>query len=334
MQAEDDAEFEAILRRGLALHPGEPALALLAGTHAASLRHPDTGSWLSIAMEEAPGWGAPHAVAARWLLASGRTDQALLEIREAERRDPGRGHAVLCEMLEHHPRLDTIKRAVPTEQRRIAHLNQTARCPRLPADLRVEIDHAILQSDPTDPGAVLREVRRLTTQARPRDAIPLLEVAIEAHPSDQSLGLALVQTHLKLGNPERAKLTLNEVSAGEPPTREWLVARARVQAALGQADGMRATLARLRGQAQGSARILAFSLMLGGELEVQLGNIDEALAAFEAADRANPASGALQRAARLAIESGRPRYAAKTYRTLCDRQPEGAACAEAARLSK
>ena len=89
MQADDGANFEATLRRGLALHPSEPALALLAATYAASKRHPDTARWLSIAMAEAPGWGDPHAVAARWLFAGGQTDQALLEIREAEQRHAG-----------------------------------------------------------------------------------------------------------------------------------------------------------------------------------------------------------------------------------------------------
>ena len=334
IEADNDPQFEETLRRGLALHPNEPSLALLASTYAASQQHPDTGRWLSIVMEEAPGWGAPHAVAARWLFATGRTDQALLEIREAERRDSGRGHAMLCEMLERYPRLDYIERAVPTEQQRIAHLNQTALCLRLPAELREEIDRAILQSDATHPGAVLREVRRLTTKKQSRDAIPLLEAAIEAHPSDQALGLALVQAHLTLGNPERARLALGKVTSSEPPTRAWLVARARVQAALGEVDGMRMTLARLRGQAQGQVNIVAFSLMLEGDLEAQLGNIDEALGAYEAADRANPDSGALQLAARLALDSGRPSYAARTYRALCDRKPEGGACAKAAQLSK
>ena len=149
MQADDGAKFEATLRRGLALHPGEPALALLAGTYAGSKRHPDTARWLSIVMEEAPGWAAPHAVAARWLFAEGQTDQALLEIREAEQRHAGRGHKVLCEILERFPRMEYIERAAPTEDRRIAYLNRTARCPGLPADLRAEIDSAILKDEPT-----------------------------------------------------------------------------------------------------------------------------------------------------------------------------------------
>jgi tetratricopeptide (TPR) repeat protein len=334
IETEDAARFESTLRRGLALHPGEPALALLAATHAAAQRHPDTGRWLSIAMEEAPGWGAPHAVAARWLFASGRTDQALLEVREAERRDPGRGHAALCKILERHPSLEYIERAAPTDQQRITHLDRTTRCRQLPADLRADIDHAILESDATHPGAVLREVRRLTAQGRPSDTIPLLQVAVEGRPRDQRLGLALVETYLKLGSPERAQRALQEVASGDPPTRPWLVARARVQAALGEVDGMRTTLSRLRGQAQGQASNLAISLMLEGELEGSLGNVDEALAAYEAADAANSASAALQRAARLAIGAGRPSSAARIYRTLCERQPESDACAQAARFSK
>jgi hypothetical protein len=334
MQADDGASFEAALRRGLALHPSEPALALLAGTYAGSKRHPDTARWLSIVMVEAPGWGEPHAVAARWLFADGQTDQALLEIREAEQRHAGRGRKAICEILERFPRMEYIERAAPTEDRRIAYLNRTARCPGLPADLRAEIDSVILRGEPTHAAAVQREAHRLAAQERSSDAIALLGRAIEHNPDNDKLRVALVRAHLKAGEPEQARPVLQEAMSRGIATRALLEAQARVETALGQTDAMRAILTRLRGQARGEARLIASSFILEGELEASLGNIDEALAAYSAADTASRATPALRRAAALALKSGRPTQAQRIYRTLCRRTPDGPACAQEARLSK
>jgi Flp pilus assembly protein TadD len=334
MQADDGEDFQATLRRGLALHPGEPALALLAGTYAGSKRHPDAARWLSVVMEEAPGWAAPHAVAGRWLFAEGQTDQALLEIREAEQRQAGSGHKVLCEVLERFPRMEHIERAAPTEDRRIASLNRTGHCPKLPADLRAEIDRAILKDEPTHTTAVLREARRLTAQERSSDAIAVLEQALEHNADNARHWVALIRAHLSAGDPEQARLALEEARSGGLESRSLLEAQARVETALGQSDEMRATITRLRGQSRGDARLIATSFMLEGELEASLGNIDEALAAYTAADAASPTTPALQHAASLALRSGRPTRARRIYRTLCMRRPEGPACAQEARLAK
>ena len=333
MQAGDGSRFETTLRRGLALHPTEPALALLAGAYAASKRHPDTVRWLSIAMEEAPGWGAPHAIAARWLFAGGRTDQALLEIREAEQRNAGRGHKVLCEILDRFPQMGFVDRAAPSEDLRVAYLNRTVRCPGLPAELRAEIDKVILENEPTHVETIVRQARRLAAQQRSREAITLLQGAIERNPEDERLWVALVRAHLHDGEPEQARLVLQKAMSGGLTARALLEAQARVEAALGDVEAMRATLTRLRGQARGEPRLVAGFFVLEGELEASLGNIDEALAAFSAADAADPATQALPRAAALALKSGRPTQAQRIYRTLCRRSPGGPACAHEARLS-
>ena len=335
MRVNEGAEFEATLRRGLGLHPSEPAFALLAGSYAGSTRHPDTARWLSIAMEQAPGWGAPHEVAARWLFAEGRTDQALLEIREAEQRYAGQGHPVLCEILARYPRMDYIDRAAPTEDRRIAYLNRTnSYCPGLPPELRAEIDRKILQDEPTHAWASLRESQRLIAKNRSSDAIALLERAIEHHPDNDRLRLALVNAHVKAGSPEQARLVLQRWMEDGIATQALLEAQARVEAALGQADEMRAILTRLRGQARGEPHWVAASFILEGQLEASLGHIDKALAAYAAADAADPESPALQHAATLALSSGRPTQARRTYRILCRRKPDGPACTHEARLSK
>ncbi len=332
--AKDSEDFEATLRRGLRLHPSEPALALFAGTYAGSLRHPDTARWLSVAMQEAPGWAAPHVVAARLLIAEDRIDQALLEIREAEERDAGRGREVLCELLGRSPTMEYVERAAPTEERRHRYLKYTAQCTLLTPELRAELDGMILENEPTHPWAVLREAQRLTAQERSHDAIALLEGALDDHSGNDGLREALIMTHLRAGNPEEARKALQQALVSRPATRALLETQARVEAALDETDAMRTTVTRLRGQARGNASLIARSFMLQAELEASLGNVDEALVAYTAADEANPGGPALHTAAALALRSNRRSQALRIYRTLCRRTPGGPACDQEARLSK
>lgn len=335
MKADDEARFEATLRRGLALHPGEPALALFAGAYAGAKRHPDAPRWLAVVMDEAPDWGAPHAILAEWLLAEGRVDQALLEVRLAEQRRPGSGNRVLCDVLTRNPQFEYIESAAPPWERRIAFLNRTvSSCGGLPDALRAQIDEAILRNEPAHAAAALRQAKRLSKESRFGEATSLLERALGAHPSDVKLWTALIGTHLEAGDPVRALAVLEEAASQDIEAWALGEAKARIEARQGNSDAMRATLARLRGESRGNPVLLAQALMLEGELEGSIGNIDEALSAYEAADTARPGTPALQRAARLAIASGRPSYAGQIYRTLCDREPEGAACAQAARFSK
>jgi predicted Zn-dependent protease len=335
MQADDEVRFEAALRRGLALHPGEPSLALLAGAYAGSKRHPDAARWLSVVMEEAPEWAAPHAVAARWLSSEGKIDQALLEIRHAEQRRAGSAYKVTCELLARSPRMDYVLRAAPAQDQRIAFLNRTvSTCGRLPADLRAEIDDAILKADPTHAAAVLRAARRLATQGRSNDAVDLLQRSLENNEDNVTLYMALIQSHLRGGNAKEAQSVLKEAQSRGLDSGALNEAKAHIEAELGETDAMRATLTRLRGQSRGNAALIARSFILEGELEASLGNIDEALAAYEAADVASPESPALQHAAALALKSERPTHARRLYRTLCRRKPDGPACAQEARLSK
>ncbi len=331
---DDETEFETELRRGLALHPGEPAFALLAGTYAASKGHRDAARWLSVVMDEAPGWGAPHAVAARLLAERGQLDQALLEIRQAEERHPGSAREVFCDLLDRSASIEQIERAAPGAELRAPFLNRATTCPDLSPALRTAIDEAILKSDPAHGPAVLREARRLSSQKRDDEAEALLEAALERDPEDANVWAALIRAKLSAGRVEQAEAALDRAAATGLQSRPLTRARARVEASLGRSDDMRATISRLRGQARGDARLVAASFLLEGELEASLGNVDAALAAYENADRANPEGPALRRAADLALRSGRPSQAARLYRTLCARHPGGSACAAEARLTK
>jgi hypothetical protein len=335
MQADDEPKFVATLQRGLSLHPGEPAFSLLAAAYAGRKRHPDAARWMSIVMEEAPGWATPHALTARWLLSEGRIDQALLEIREAEVRHPGSGHDVLCALLERSPNIAHVLRAAPTDGDRVVFLNRTASfCRKLPDGLRAEIDAVTLQEDPNQTVAALRESRRLLAQDQTDDAIALLDGALRANPDDATLWVGLIRAHLSHGDAERAGEVLESASEQGIDDGALNEAQARVEAALGQTERMRATVTRLRGRARGEAAGIAKSFLLEAELEASLGNVDEALAAYEAADAASPSSRTLQYAANLAMSSGRFARARAFYRTMCVRYPQSRGCAEEDRLSR
>jgi tetratricopeptide (TPR) repeat protein len=297
-------------------------------------RQPDAARWLSIAMEEAPGWAAPHAVAARLLLAEGLTDQALVEIREAEQRRASSARRILCRLLKSSPNLETVERGVPSAEQRVDYLDRLATCGGLAPDLRAEIDAAILAVEPTRRGAVLRHSRRLRREKRPEEAIAILDRALEVDPGDENLWVALIRTQLAADDSEQARRALERAESNGIDDRALLEAQARVEAALGDADAMRTAVTRLRGRARGDASLIAKSLILEGELEASLGNTDDALAAYATADVADPDTPALQYAAALALRSGRPTQARRTYRTLCRRKPDGPACAQEARLSK
>lgn len=334
MQADREPEFRATLGRGLKLHPAEPAFALLAGTYAGAKGDPDAPKWLHIVMEEAPGWSAPHAVAAQWLLARGQFDQALLEIREAEQRHPGSATSELCAALARSPTMEHLERAAPGLTLRLAYLDRATTCPGLPAELRAKIDTAILQSEPTRATAVLRQARRLASAGRADEARAMLKQALEHDPTQADLWVATIRGHLDEGDAAAAESILNTARSKGLQSRSLIETQARIEAAQAQVDEMRATLTRLRGQSRGNATLIARAFLLEGQLEGALGNIDEALAAYGAADLAQPETQALEYAAQLALRSGRPSYALGVYRTLCGRKPGGSACERETQLSR
>ncbi|MBW2397597.1 MAG: O-antigen ligase family protein, partial [Deltaproteobacteria bacterium] len=264
MESDREDDFQATLSHGLALHPGEPAFALLAGTYAGSKGRRDAPRWLLVAMEEAPGWAAPHAVAAQWLFVEGQLDQALLEVREAELRHPGSASKELCEVLARFPLMEHLERAAPGPGLRVPYLDRATACPGLPAKLRAEVDAAILQSEPTRATAVLRHARRLASQERSDQAMALLEQALERNPDNGSLSVAIIRAHLSAGNAEAATSALNVARSRGLDSRSLTEAQARIEAARGQTDQMRATITRLRGQSRGDARLVAASFILEG----------------------------------------------------------------------
>lgn len=325
MATEDDTAFEATLERALVLHPAEPSFALLAGAYAVQRERPDAPRWLSTAMLQAPGWASPHAVASQWLLRQGRLDQALLEIREAERRQPGSAREVLCEVLRERGTLALLERAAPPDAG-AGHYERVVGCPRIDDALVRAIDARILELDPDSPSALVRHARRLRASQEPTAAVALLTDAVDAHPLNAHVWNSLASALLETGRPDEALSALKKAEAHGVSQALLLESRARIEATLKDTTAMRATLMRMRGLSRGDAQLMADARFLEATLEADLGNIDRALRAFEASDQARPNAAALRQAAALALKTNRLERAHQLYRELCRRDPNDGSC--------
>lgn len=333
MQHGDHKVFEQTLKKALQEHPAEPVFPLLAGAQAIRRKDPKALRWLSIAMTEAPGWGSPHILVAEWLHRLGRRDQALLEIREAERRTPGAALALLCEILREHGDIRVLERAAPGTADP-AFYDRAMRCHGLDETFREVIDERILSFESTHLLATSRKAKRLTMHGEPSQAIKLLEGTIEAHPGSARLWDRLAATHLAAGSPAKALTVLDQAAEQGVDSDDLLITKIRVFAALGDRERMLAALARLRGLAQGDPSKLAASYLLEGDLEASAENIERALQAYHAADRADPRSAALDKAAALAARKGLRTRAYQAYQELCARSSRGIACQRRDQLAR
>lgn len=325
MEAGDEAGFQQTLERALKQHPTEPVFPLLAGAHAVRRNDPRALQWLSVTMIEAPGWGSPHVLAAEWLNRLGRLDQALLEVREAENRTGGAGRDLVCEILVAHQDIAHLERAAPIDAA-VRFYDRAAACVGLQEELREAIDARILSIDSTHVSAVARQAKRFKQRGDTDRASALLDAALTAHPDSSRLWAALAATHIAAEQPEIALADLDRAVESGIESKELLVTRARVFAALDDRESMIATLTRLRGLARGDGGKLAAVQLLEGDLEASLGNVESALEAYRAADQADRDSPALHKAAALAARTGRQRQAYQAYRELCGRDSNSAAC--------
>lgn len=329
----DDRVFQKTLKEALRRHPSEPVFPLLAAAHGLRTGDPSAPRWLSIAMAEAPGWASPHLLAARWLRQIGRSEQALLEIREAERRTPGVSLELLCEILRGDSAIEVLEVAAPSTSD-AAFYDRATRCSGLDEGFRSAIDEQVLSMDSTHPGAAARKANRLTQRGEVDAAIALLTEALVVHPEDARLWVRLVSAHLADRSPRSALEALDRAAAQGVDPEVLLVPRARVYAALGDGEGMQAALSRLRGLARGNSKQLAASYVLEGDLEASNENIERALDAYRTADRVDPTSPALSKAAALAERAGLRTQAYQAYRELCIRHPGGFACQRRDQLSR
>lgn len=308
-QASWDA-FDREIAGATALHPSEPAFALLAAEGAVRRANPDAGRWLNRAMRLAPAWYSPHLLAARWLRRSRRNPQAWLEIEQAELLRPGISAPLACALLTSEREVDTAVQVFGEDDGGHRVLDGLADCPGLAPALTARIDRALEGSGL--PGPRVRAAQRALSAGRTSEALRLLE-GVEPDRSDLRLVLLRADAWVASGHAQEAAASLAEIP-GAARNPDLLRRIAAAQAAAGSADAMRRTLAELRGLAAGSGQRLSAARLLEGDLERSLGNRGRAMQAYEQADRLGPSEETAGRIADLAESEGdlRRAYQART----------------------
>jgi hypothetical protein len=315
--------------RAMLEHPAEPAFALLGAYASAADGRSDTGAWLNAAMRRAPAWHAPHLVAARWLLARGARGQALLEMREAETRRPGSSGALVCELVNGGMPAAEIARAAPAESRE-RFLDRAAQCVGWASDAAIELDELLASSRLAGPH--LRRARRALAAGDTETAAIELARAQEIDRTAEEPWLTYADLVSERDGAAAVIPVLESAISAAGPSTRLLEALAKAHADVGDLQSMRATVARLQSESDGSIRSQGRSLVFLSRLEQQLGNRAESYRALEEAELIDPRSGGLALLAREAERHGDRHRAIAAHREICARDASSPSCAAADRL--
>ncbi|MBK8169291.1 MAG: O-antigen ligase family protein [Sandaracinaceae bacterium] len=321
MRVDDRARFHNTLSDAVSLHPAEPSLALLAGAEAREHADPNALRWLNRAMLLAPRWASPHVEAARVLIASGHQDQALLELREAAQRDARSAIDLACSIVRRDPSPALAMRSVPTGRNREAYLDAIGAClPPTSAGV-LAIDRELLRVAPRHPSPRVRAIRGQLAQHHFDEAIAEARALSRENPG--LMDATAVYAEALMGGrrfPEAIEVLRRDESRFEDPST-LVRLRARAEAGRGDAQHMRAAIDELRGLASGSRHELASVMILLAQLETQLGNDGQALAAYDEAFEFQPHISILEALAKSAERQGNREKAYQAYTQLVELVP-------------
>ncbi|MGE0792228.1 MAG: O-antigen ligase family protein [Sandaracinaceae bacterium] len=328
MLAEDRAEFARVLEVATALHPSEPAFALLAGAEAARHDEPAGLRWLNRAMVTAPGWDAPHREAAAYLIRRGRITQGLLELRQAEERRSA-SPELLCRLLVARPEAAAeLVRVARSDAVGLRWLDAVAACLPVGEAATEQIDDALTRHHVRS--AVFRGARRELAEGHAERVLTMLDVAqLREQPEARVL---LARAYVALDRHDEAIACLEDAGSMGQYADLGLRVRAEASARAGRAEAMRATMEERRLLAAGDAPALGRVWVDEAELEEQLGNDGRAIAAYERAHRLAQLPEALAGIARVAERIGQLGRAMRAYGELCSADPGGSACASHTRV--
>jgi O-antigen ligase len=326
----DREAFRSTLLEAVRLHPAEPVFPLLGGAEAVRHDDPRAVAWLNRAMFLAPGWSSPHVETARLLWRQRRIEQALLELREAEARQPGTGTALACSiLLQRAERTAQLVRIAGDGSDGIAWLDRVVGCLPVTHPAAVSIDVALAERGGLR--ARLRQADRALHEQDGRRALRALEPVRDTRDTDVQLTRA--RAYLALDDPRRAVEVLRRAEGFTDRPQAVLRMRAEAEARARDEEAMRATMERLRGHAGGRSTVLAELWVHEGNLERGLGNVGRALEAFERAHRLDPSSPGLASVASLAEQTGELGRALRAHAELCRRTgPDAPSCQAHARI--
>jgi hypothetical protein len=332
LEREDHGEARELVRRGLSLHPSEPIFGLIGAEVAVREADPSAGRWINRSQALGPLWSAPHLLAARWLFSLGETDQALLEIREAEALRPGSAKETICSLLRDAKDPAIALRAAPAGAAGAKFLNRAALCLPLQSPVAIAIDEASRTLDPALPTPATRQARRLLAEDRPLEAIELLRAVPKL---DREGRRILAESHLRGGDPRAAAHTIVPLLTQLKVPSGVLRTAASIYATTGDESDLQGVASRLRGQTAGKAQGLADVELFLGQLYEAHHRYAPALKAYEDSARAQESRKALVAIARVAEAMGNRERALLTYRRLCRSDGgKGPACASAKRLER
>lgn len=294
-------------------HPLDPALSLQVAHAYERLGSRQALRWQNRAMQLAPAWATPHVGAARELLRIGANRQAMLEAREAERRQLGSARDLFCVLAPRLPDEVLLELAPPDLDR---FLSTLARCvPERVAPL----DAAALAQGHELASIHARIAQRAARGGDLMRARTHAERARVLAPDERATLLALASVVQRSEGPHAALDLLRNAT----PDHGLLRARARIAAEADDEPSLQADLARLRVLAAGRPRALASEWAFAAGLESARGNHGAALVAAERARELDPSSDAhLAAVARYSDRAGQSRRAERAHTELCRRGVE------------
>jgi tetratricopeptide (TPR) repeat protein len=315
-EARDREGFRASLVRAVAAHPSDAPCAVLAASEALLHADPAAGGWINRAMQLAPGWSAPHELAARWLWRGGRVDQARIELAAAMSRDPYATRGLACSMAKTDP--VAVAHVIPPGPHRRLLFEFLAQCIGTESEAAAQIDAIIVGEFPDDPNVALRNVQRHLARGEAQAAYDMAEAALRRAPNlAVDASLLQVRALRALGRDDEAVAALQRAQKAAPDSTKLVAEEAQLQADRGDRAGTQAALARLRGLSAARAGDTANAFMLEATLERKLGNLPGSLRAYDQAYGITGEYAALSGIASTAEELGDRQRAVWAYGMMC-----------------
>ncbi len=291
---------------------------MLAAAESVQRDAPDAVRWITRAMQLAPRWPAPHELAARWLFAHGRHDQAVLELREIARLDEGSAVTVLCRLPVAQRRADTILFVARASRRGLAMAERVAGCLDARGNELSRLDESLLGVRPRLRGPQFRDARRAIERGGEANGVARARALVAALPDDPDAEVLLAEALVRARKGADALAVLQRAEQRGSLPRAALPWKARALAMEGDFDAMRLVFEEMRGLSGGEGRLIA-------EVDLQLGTLEEsarhhgqALRAYEQASRIAPNAAALRGIIRCAERLALPDRVRSARQELCE----------------